>query len=64
MIMITQKRYRITIDVDQDLRRRVRIAAAEKDVSVKEYILSILDKSLSKHESSKAKNIQNEETIT
>ena len=34
------KRPRISIDVDPDFRRRVRVAAARREVSVRDYVLS------------------------
>jgi len=41
------KRTRITIDVTADLRRRIKIAAAEQDVSVREYVVDVLEHALS-----------------
>jgi hypothetical protein len=41
------KRTRITIDVTADLRRRIKIAAAERDVSVREYVVDVLEHALS-----------------
>lgn len=40
------KRPRISIDVDPDFRRRVRVAAAQHEVSVREYVLSALEAQL------------------
>jgi uncharacterized protein (DUF1778 family) len=37
------KRPRISIDVDPDFRRRVRVAAAQHEVSVRDYIVSALE---------------------
>lgn len=41
------KRPRISIDVDPDFRRRVRVAAAQREVSVRDYILGALEAQLS-----------------
>ncbi len=40
----TMKRTRITIDVSPELRRRIKIAATQKDVSISEYLGQILEK--------------------
>lgn len=40
------KRPRISIDVDPDFRRQVRVAAARREVSVRDYILSALETQL------------------
>jgi len=37
------KRTRITVDVTPELRRRIKIAAAERDTSVRAYVVNILD---------------------
>ncbi len=37
------KRLRISIDVDPDLRKRVRFAAARRELSVREYVLEALE---------------------
>ena len=39
----TAKRPRISIDIDPALRRRVRIAAAEREMSVREYVLEAVE---------------------
>jgi hypothetical protein len=36
------KRPRLTIDVQPELRRRLRLAAAKRDVSVREYVIETL----------------------
>lgn len=41
-----KKRTRIMVDVTPDLRRRVKIAAAEQDVSVRDYVVQILEQAL------------------
>lgn len=40
------KRPRISIDVDPDFRRRVRVAAAQREVSVRDYVLGALEAQL------------------
>jgi predicted transcriptional regulator len=39
-------RVRLSVDVDPELRRRVRMAAASKDQSVKEWLESVLEREL------------------
>ena len=43
---ITMKRSRITIDVSPELRRRIKIAASQNDLSISEYIGRILERSV------------------
>ncbi len=38
------KRPRLMIDISPELRRRIKIAAAEKDLSIREYVEDILEK--------------------
>ncbi len=40
------RRTRLSIDVDADLRRRIKIAAAEKDMSFRDLVVSILSEAL------------------
>ena len=40
------KRPRITIDVSPELRRRIKIAASQNDLSISEYIGQILDEAV------------------
>jgi uncharacterized protein (DUF1778 family) len=40
------KRPRISVDVDPDVRRRIRLAAAKRDVSVRQYIIDALEQQL------------------
>jgi uncharacterized protein (DUF1778 family) len=40
------KRPRISLDVDPEVRRRVRLAAAKRDVSVRQYIVDALQERL------------------
>ncbi len=40
------KRPRISIDIDPDFRRRVRVAAAQHEMSVREFILNALEAQL------------------
>ncbi|HXG36160.1 MAG TPA: hypothetical protein VNL15_04255, partial [Dehalococcoidia bacterium] len=44
------KRPRITLDVDPDLRRRIRVAAARRDVSVGQWCLEALIERLEEEE--------------
>lgn len=39
----TSRRTRLVVDVSPELRRRVKMAAADRDVSVREYVVSILE---------------------
>jgi hypothetical protein len=47
-----RKRTRITIDVTTALRRRIRLAALQKDLSISEYVGSILDENVPDEETS------------
>lgn len=40
------KRTRLTIDISPELRRRIRMAAAERDQSVRAYILEVLEQTV------------------
>jgi plasmid stability protein len=40
------KRPRLMIDIDPELRRRIKIAAAQKDLSIREYVEDILDQAV------------------
>src|SRR5215467_11753874 len=42
----TMKRSRITIDISPELRRRIKIAALQNDLSISEYVGDILEKSV------------------
>lgn len=42
----TMKRSRITIDISPDLRRRIKVAASQRDVSISEYVGGILDENV------------------
>lgn len=42
----TTKRSRITIDVSPELRRRIKLAAAQNDLSISEYLGRILDEAV------------------
>ncbi len=42
----TMKRTRITIDISPELRRRIKIAASRNDLSISEYVGSILEESV------------------
>src|SRR6266567_3877654 len=43
---IPGKRPRLMIDISPELRRRIKIAAAQKDVSIREYVEDILDQAV------------------
>src|SRR5437588_159665 len=43
------KRPRISIDVDPDLRRRLRIAAAQRDLTIRQYVLEAIEEPLHRH---------------
>ena len=40
------KRSRITIDMSPELRRRIKVAASQRDVSISEYLGSILEENV------------------
>jgi hypothetical protein len=40
------KRPRLIIDISPELRRRIKIAAAQKDLSIREYVEDILDQAV------------------
>jgi hypothetical protein len=44
--VITMKRSRITIDISPELRRRIKVAASQRDVSISEYLSQILEKNV------------------
>ncbi len=39
----SSKRPRISIDVDSELRRRLRLAAAKRDLTIREYVLQLIE---------------------
>ncbi len=43
-------RARLTIEVEPELRRKVKVAAAERDLSVREYVVAILQRALAEEE--------------
>lgn len=49
------KRPRLMIDISPELRRRIKIAAAQKDVSIREYVEDILEQVVPTEEASKEK---------
>ena len=40
------RRARLSIDIEPELRRRIKIAAAERDLSIREYVVAILQRAL------------------
>lgn len=44
--MATPKRPRITVDVVPETRRRLRLAAAKRDVTLREYVLTAIEEQL------------------
>jgi len=42
----TMKRSRITIDISPELRRRIKVAASQRDLSISEYVGRILEESV------------------
>ena len=42
----TMKRSRITIDISPELRRRIKVAASQRDVSISEYLGNILEENV------------------
>src|SRR5690242_2930077 len=45
------KRPRLMIDISPELRRRIKIAAAKKDLSIREYVEDILDQAVPSEDS-------------
>lgn len=46
MVSTTERRARLTIDVPANTRRRVRLAAAKRDLSIRDYVIEVLDERL------------------
>ena len=44
--LLSGKRPRLIIDISPELRRRIKIAAAQKDLSIREYVEDILDQAV------------------
>jgi predicted HicB family RNase H-like nuclease len=40
------KRTRITVDIDPELRKRIKLAASQADISISEYVENILEKAV------------------
>src|SRR5690349_19841924 len=51
MTISNERRARLSIDVTPELRRRIKIAAATREVSVREYVETILRQALEAEES-------------
>jgi hypothetical protein len=49
----TMKRSRITIDISPELRRRIKVAASQRDLSISEYLGDILEENVPEEESIK-----------
>jgi len=46
MAFTTKKRTRLTIDVPPEVKRRLRLAAARRDISMRQYVLEVLEERL------------------
>ncbi len=46
MAITTKKRTRLTIDVPPEVKRRLRLAAARNDISMRQYVLEVLEERL------------------
>lgn len=46
MTITTEKRTRLTIDVSPEVKRRLRLAAARRDISMRQYVLEVLEERL------------------
>lgn len=46
MAITTKKRTRLTIDVPPRVKRRLRLAAARNDISMRQYVLEVLEERL------------------
>jgi uncharacterized protein (DUF1778 family) len=40
------KRIRLTVDISPEMRRRIKMAAAQRDLSVRDYVVRILDEAV------------------
>ena len=45
-----KSRARLSIDVEPELRRKIKIAAAQRDLSVRDYVVAILQRALAAEE--------------
>jgi uncharacterized protein (DUF1778 family) len=50
------RRPRLSIEIEPQLRRRLRIAAAQRDVSIREFVLAAVEQALKANESLEAKD--------
>ena len=48
------RRARLSLDVEPELRRRIKIVAAQKDISVRDYVVAILRQALEAEDRSEA----------
>lgn len=48
------RRARLSIDVEPELRRKIKIAAAERDLSIRDYVVTVLRRALTADERSRA----------
>ena len=46
MTIMTKKRTRLAIDVPPEVKRRLRLAAARRDISMRQYVLEVLEERL------------------
>ena len=46
MTITTAKRSRLTIDISPEVKRRLRLASARRDISMREYVLQALEERL------------------
>lgn len=47
-----RRRARLSIDVEPELQRRIKVAAAARDISVRDYVADILERALAEEERS------------
>ena len=43
-----ERRTRLTVDIPAEVKRRLRLVAAQRDVSVRQYVLEVLEEQLTK----------------
>ncbi len=44
----SERRTRLTVDIPAEVKRRLRLVAAQRDVSVRQYVLEVLEEQLTK----------------
>ena len=50
------RRARLSIDVEPELRRKIKLAAAERESSIRDYVVAILQRALAEEERGEGRN--------